>query len=311
MITLDKALAKAEPEMRAAFLQMVATMQSSIKIGDLADLLEAGRFEEALAQMLAAAPRLGIAQSRTFIAAANDVAEQIGKELGNIIVDFDQTNEFAVQAMRRNQLRLVSGFTTQQTEATRLILTEGIRRGDNPRTLARLFRQSIGLTPNQVRAVNAYRRALEQNDRDSLNRTLRDRRFDATVQRALERNEPLTRSQIDKMVNRYRERQIAHRAKVVARTESLRAVHEGSEAMFAQAVETGNIDPANMRREWNTALDERVRGTHRTMHGQVRGMGEPFVSGSGASLRHPGDPDAPAQETIQCRCTLGTRIIGF
>jgi hypothetical protein len=51
-----------------------------------------------------------------------------------------------------------------------------------------------------------------------------------------------------------------------------------------------------------------VRGSHRAMHGQTRGVDEPFESGAGFSLMYPGDVNAPPEETIQCRCTVGTRM---
>jgi hypothetical protein len=40
------------------------------------------------------------------------------------------------------------------------------------------------------------------------------------------------------------------------------------------------------------------------MDGQERGLNEPFDSPSGAQLMYPGDPDAPAEEVINCRCAV-------
>ncbi|MDB5724627.1 MAG: putative head morphosis protein, partial [Novosphingobium sp.] len=50
------------------------------------------------------------------------------------------------------------------------------------------------------------------------------------------------------------------------------------------------------------AGDKRVRDTHRGMNHQTVGQNESFVSPSGARLRYPGDPLAPAAEIINCRC---------
>lgn len=306
-VRLENALRAAEPELRQAFLQMVSIMGSAVPLSDLIDLLEAGRIDEALARSLASAPRLARARNEQFIRAANLVAQQINRRLGQIILDFDQTNEFVVNAMRQNQLRLVQGFTFQQRQATRRALMFANERGMNPRETARLFRQSIGLTDRQMQAVLNFRRAVEDLDARALARELRDRRFDRTLLSAMRRGDPLTPTQIQRMVDRYSERALRHRAEVIARTEALRAVHEGNHAMFQQAFQDGTLQPGGVIQEWNTALDERVRGSHSAMHGQTVPANELFTSGAGNRTQYPGGFGI-AEEDIQCRCSVGTRI---
>jgi len=53
--------------------------------------------------------------------------------------------------------------------------------------------------------------------------------------------------------------------------------------------------------EWITA-GFGVRDSHISMDGQVRKLGEKFISGAGNSLLHPHDPNAPAGESVNCRC---------
>ena len=306
-ISIERALSRAEPEMRAAFLEMLGMMKGSIGLADLAALIEQGRLEEAFATMLGASARLGRAYNVQFMDAANDVANQLNRSLGEIIIDFDQTNDFAVRAMKNNRLRLIQGFSHQQREATREALLDGIRRGANPIEQARAFRASIGLNARQVKATNNFRRALEEGDSAALTRTLRDRRFDPSVRRAIESGRPLSQQQIDKMVDRYRQRSINYRANMIARTEALRSVHEGQNAMFEQAIGEGSLDPNNLTHEWNTASDERVRSSHTSMHNQTIRQGQMFVSGKGNQTLHPGGFGV-AEEDIHCRCTVGTRI---
>lgn len=52
--------------------------------------------------------------------------------------------------------------------------------------------------------------------------------------------------------------------------------------------------------------DTRVRELHRRLHGKVRPAGEPFYAwtGTGQKLRYPGDPEAPLDATMGCRCSL-------
>lgn len=92
-----------------------------------------------------------------------------------------------------------------------------------------------------------------------------------------------------------------NRAIVVARTESLAAVNGGAyTGAIRDAEERG--DPAPFK-VWLSTDDPRTRPTHREADGQRTLLTEPFRVG-GAQLRYPGDPRGPANEVIQCRCTL-------
>ena len=80
------------------------------------------------------------------------------------------------------------------------------------------------------------------------------------------------------------------------------------EEMWQQAIDAGVVDAADVVGVWWTATDERVRPSHSFMHQQERPFGEPFVSGNGNNLRFPGDPAAPASDTINCRCVVARDI---
>lgn len=290
----------------SGFSLLVRDIKSSLDLETIADLLETGRFEEALTEALRRAPALGGLYTDAFIAAAKDTAEFLNRNLEFLVVSFDQTNPFAMQVARENQLRLVREFTQSQVRATREAILEGIRTGANPIQQARNFKDSIGLTEHQVKAVNNYKRLLSEGDKAVFDRALRDKRFDSVIRRAIEEGKPLTRTQINRMVDRYRERFIDFRARTIARTEALGSVHSGNLAMYEQAIAAG-LDPNSLSEEWETALDERVRGSHSSMHGQIVNFGERFVSGRGNTTLHPGGFGIP-EEDIQCRCAVGTRI---
>lgn len=308
IFTTEAILAQMEPRIRRQFLRAVLAMRRVIPTDELAELLEAGRIDIIMSRLEPELVRVTEMVTAAYLASGRATADFV-KEIIGSLVSFDQTNFRAVIAIQSNSLRLIRQFTTEQRNAVRAALTDGISRGLNPRRQAINFRGAIGLTERQMRSIINFRTLLEQRDRDVLNRRLRDRRFDPTVIRAIRDNTPLTVGQIDKMVDRYRQRMIRHRSEVIARTEALRSVHEGSNEMWFQAVESGRVTPASISREWVTATDERVRGSHRTMHNQIRGLQELFVSGNGNFLQYPGDPNAPADETIQCRCSLATHLI--
>ena len=304
---IEALIATAEAEFRREFLVMVQAMRQEISMTRLISMLESGRMDQALQMLEAAAAKMGVVWSRVFTRAGYDTAVHINRYVPVIDFSYDQTNTAAVEAMKRNRLRLIRGFTDQQRRTTRQALTAGIEQGLNPREQALLFRDSIGLTPYQESVVRNYRRQLQEGDPGALERQLRDRRFDGSARRAID-GEKLPKSQIDKMVSRYRERMIAARAETIARTESMRAVHEGVFDTYQQAVDAGVIRPEDLIRTWNTASDGRVRHSHQTMDGQQRGFDEPFVTGNGARLMYPTDPGGPAEDTINCRCTVAVTM---
>lgn len=320
--TIRRLAEQGRPQIVAAWLSAMAGIRDARSLQQIADLLSTGRIEEA---MNVFGPNISTL-NRTWNRILTEAGEQTATDLqaalrgagrGEVVVNFDIVNDRAVRAMQENNLRMIREFTDQQRRATRQALLDGIERGANPLEQARGFRDSIGLTERQQRAVSNFERLLRDNDPQALQRALRDRRFDATVRRAIRNGEPLSNDQIQRMVDRYRQRMITHRSNVIARTESLRAVHEGQHQGIRQAVDQGLVSDDEIIRQWNTAGDERVRSlentdgvtSHRTMHNQtVRGVDATFTSGGGNQLRYPTDPEAPAADTIQCRCVVSERL---
>lgn len=304
---LEALLGKLEPVVLAAFLNMLGNIKNEFTLRHIVTLLESNQPEQAVTELVQnQANVFANSVNSTYIISGTSAAEYLNTKFINI--SFDVTNFRAVRQMQESKLRLIREFTSGQRDATRLALTDGIQRGLNPIAQARNFKDSIGLTIKQQEAVIRYRTLLETLDSDALRRELRDKRFDRTVQRAIRTETHLTKAQIDRMVNRYREKFIKFRSETIARTEALRSVHQGTEELYAQAIESGTLDAETLERKWVTAKDERVRSSHMSLNGVTRKVGETFP-GENGPLKYPGDPEAPASETIRCRCVLTTRII--
>lgn len=62
------------------------------------------------------------------------------------------------------------------------------------------------------------------------------------------------------------------------------------------------MGPAVLR-TWVTRGDTRVRAAHRELNGTTLPAGTPYTV-NGSALRFPGDPFAPADPTVNCRCRL-------
>lgn len=309
---VEATLSAQERAFNIAFVQAVKVIVDRWTLEEIEGLLEQGRVDDALAALTAGAGMLGAQYGRSYTEAAEQAARRLNAAM-DVAVSFDRTNEFAVDQIRRNQLRLVREFSAEQIRATRWALQEGITRGLNPREQARAFRASIGLTEKQLQAVANYRRLLIQGRANGLpsetamDRALRDGRSDRSILRAIRRNRPLPAAQVESMVERYRQRYLNYRANTIARTEAQRATNEGMNELYRQAVELGQIDGDKLQRKWNTARDERVRSSHRRLNGMVRPVGETFPADDGP-LRFPTDPLGPASETVNCRCILSFRI---
>lgn len=88
------------------------------------------------------------------------------------------------------------------------------------------------------------------------------------------------------------------RAARIARTTATAAANAGQERAMQEAVQQG----VNVKNAWLSSRDGKVRHTHQALDGQVRAVGENFVSPSGASGPYPGALGSAAED-VNCRCT--------
>jgi len=211
--------------------------------------------------------------------------------------------------------RISARRVREVSEGVRAVVRDIVRtevpQGINPRDTARRIRGSIGLTARQERAVSNFRRMLETGDRQALDRALRDKRFDSSIRRAISGEKELTPAQIDKMVNRYRERYLMYRSEVIGRTEAIRALSGGGDEYIRSQVDAGLIDARQVRRTWVPTRDGRTRDAHIAiprMNPEGVGLDEPFASPLGP-IRFPADPLTDPANSIQCRCAVFQRVL--
>lgn len=224
--------------------------------------------------------------------------------------DFDSRPSQSSRVLARMKMDLIQQISQEQRQIVRSIITDSVLNGQGPDVTARRVREAVGLTPTQAQHVANFRRELENLNARALGRALRDRRFDPTVKRAIREGTPLSAEQVDSMVAAYKRRYIAYRAVTISRTESLRAANLGQMEAVRDGIRDGSIDPATVVKRWIATKDGKTRDTHRDLDGkEVRGVNSHFVTSTGALIRHPHDPDAPASETINCRCTLAIDIV--
>ena len=90
-----------------------------------------------------------------------------------------------------------------------------------------------------------------------------------------------------------------NKAMRIARTEGHRIQQTASYDAQKKAKEKG----ADIVKQWSAALDGRTRDSHRHVDGEITELDKPFSNG----LMYPGDPNGPAAEVVNCRCTISQR----
>lgn len=310
-----------DPVIRRAFLDSIFNMRDRAQIDQIERMLAAGRIDDAL-RAVGLDPTsfrpLDKAISEAFEAGGNATAKLVPITTApdglRTVFQFGVRNIAAENWLRNHSSNLVREILDDQRTMIRGYLADGLARGVNPRTSAldlvgrisattgKREGGTLGLTSSQEGWLRAYRDELSRGDGAALKRMLRDKRFDRTIAKAIREDQPIPAGVIEKALRNYRNNALRMRAEALSRTESMAALHAAQEESMRQAVESGAVQQQAVAFQWLTARDKKVRDTHQTMHGQRRRMGELFVTGSGARLRFPGDPDGPAAEVISCRC---------
>lgn len=161
-------------------------------------------------------------------------------------MSFALQNPEVVAFLTQYGFDLIRGITLETAAAIRLIMQRNVAAGIAPKETAREIMSVVGLTERQAQAVLNFRRALQSGDFAAAKRlALRDKRFDGSLKQGAK----LTPEQIDRIVQRYAERQLRYRAQMIARTESIRALNKGQIEAWRQADEQGLLE-ADMREQW-------------------------------------------------------------
>ena len=170
----------------------------------------------------------------------------------------------------------------------------------------------IGLNNQQAMAALNARENLASGDPEKMRKYLqnerRDKRFDAQVKRAINGKAALTSGDIDKITSRYQARLLQTRGETIARTETSQALNHGR--MTQVGKNAGNANAIIMKRWVSGPDDGRQRHSHTEANGQIREISQPFDVG-GYQLMEPGDSSlgAPAEEIINCRCTVAFEMV--
>ncbi|GGZ21745.1 head morphogenesis protein [Asticcacaulis endophyticus] len=321
-------IATLEPELQAAFVSSVDDIRNNIVLAELILALEAGNVEQALEVLHIS--RASFGQLADVFALAFNQGGRLQTEFLprltqpnglRAVVQWDVRNLRAEAVLAELSSSLITQVTEETIKAARVAITEGYAAGQGPSQIAlslagRINRASnrregglVGMSAPQAEAATNMRERLLSGDpaemRKVLDMKLRDKRFDASIRKAIDAEKPLSQADADKMVARYADKAIRMRGEMIARTETGNAVMAARHAAVWQAIEARGATELDVKRRWRAVGDDKTRHTHRGMNRQtVIGMSQAFVSPSGARLMYPLDRSlgAPASEVVACRC---------
>lgn len=323
---IEEMILAAFPRIQKAFLRSILNIKEDAIIGQIVDRLRNNDIDGAVRAVQI--DEAAFAPYRKAVETEFDTAGQMFTDAlpkrssvsgQQMVVRFDARNVRAEEILREIAGRQITRITQDQLAMTRMVLTEGMMAGRNPRSTAldlvgrvvdgRRVGGFIGNTEQATGFILRARRELENGDFSKyLTRTRRNKSLDRLITAAQREGRPLTTAEIDQMTGRYSDKLLQLRGETIARTETIAAIQNAQDEAMQQAVEKELVAKQDVRRVWRTASDDRVRDTHAAMEGQEVGLDEPFLSPSGAQIMYPGDPDAPADEVINCRCVVETRI---
>jgi hypothetical protein len=330
----DQLLDKYDTVLAEAFFQSIDAIKSSVTLRVVVERLERGDINGAINAIQVereAFSALELALAEAYNAGGISLVENLPRlkdpEGNRVIFRFGVRNPEGEAWLRDHSSQLVTRITDDQKQGIRQALEEGLTAGRNPNSTAldvigRINRVTgrreggtIGLTSQQERFLSSARAELLSGDsallRNYLTRQRRDKRFDSTAVKAIKEGKPIPADMASRMVGRYADRLLLLRGETLARTETMTALGTARENAMRQQIVNGKVAASDVQKIWRSAGDSRVRHTHRVLNGKAVGIDGSFQSQSGAVLRYPGDPLAPTNEIVGCRCHLDYKVDYF
>lgn len=307
-----------------AFLEAIQSLKDSVDYAALLEALEAQDIEAAVRAMNiepAAFSGVRAVYSEAYYKAGSLVAQHFpAPPESGVAIRFDLSNPRAEDQLRSYGAQKMVDLSEEQKSVIREALVQAYTRGEGPDNMivglvGRLNRQTgkrsggvLGLTRLQLSYVDNMIRRMSSTDpaelRKILDMGLRDKRYDRYVKKAMKTGEPVNPAKLAEAVNLYESRLLAHRARLVGRTEVGMAVMTARMEAWRQGLDkTGYPEEAVVRRWKHGSGGEDPRPQHVSMHNnEVAGLTEPFVMPDGTRMLHAMDPAGGARHCANCTC---------
>jgi len=322
----NRALDAWESKLAADYLDQASRLTNDVTLSQILAMIKAGDdfgVAQTLRESTTYTPFLETMRSAYIAGGASELRGLGAAALGRIVsatglhTEFDPRRQSAESFLQNNARNTLNGLVQQQGETVQLVLAAGRGRDDTPKAIAESLLGSkspltgqrtggaVGLAGNDAKAIINARAQLESGDpslmRDYLTRIRRDRRFDKTIEKAINAGTVPPKDVIDKAVARYSERLLQTRAEAEASIHAMEVYNAGRAQLYRQLTEDG-IDPTTITKQWKTRGDEKVRFSHRAMNMQVQRGDVPFNAPGGIKMDHPGDMSKGAGPSLVARC---------
>jgi hypothetical protein len=186
----------------------------------------------------------------------------------SVAFDFNAKNEAAQRAAARQASRFITEISVESRMALRKLIARAIKDGIPPYDAGRLIEGMVGLNRRQMEAVYNFRVSLIDSGLAIIN--------------------------VDRKVKRYQAKLLKERGRMIARTEIMNSLANGTEESWMQAQQQGKIG-ANAKKEWIvTPLD--ACKVCMSIAGQQVGLQQPFMSIVGPIQNPVAHPN--------CRCAI-------
>ena len=327
MPSTDQISADKIKSMRAAFEDAVNSIRSASTLKAVQDAIAAGDVDR-LIRILGLdettfAP-LTEALRDSYITGGQYAAEvltPIPTVDGPVAFRFDLTATEAARWISTESSRMVTEMLDDQKQMVRSVIAAGTQAGIGPRQQAldlvgRVGTNGVrrggfvGLTTQQAGWVSSARDELAAGDPHYFTRSLRDKRFDAVIRRAIKDGKPVPKKTIDAAITAMQSRAQKYRGDVIARTEAIKGLRAGQAEGIVQGIRKGDIEPSDVTIRWDATGDSRTRLDHMMMEDKTVRLGQPFTLPDGSNMMYPGDDSlgAPAGQVIQCRCRAEYKV---
>jgi hypothetical protein len=295
-------IAAADRHLPAA-VAAVAGVLAGIKINTQAIRQWAGAVSPELVGQLAGPVAKRDPLSDVLAAAAGDAASV------SITGQFGLANPDAVTWAQARSGELIAGIDDE----TRRLIADQVARGQagdlSAQQIAAKVRDLVGLTPQQARAMQAFRGHLERvADAGKAGKPAA-----ATVANTFGlspwKGGKLDAAKVDKLVDQYRGRLVKQRAETIARTEMIRAANEGDRLAWQKQIDQGGADGMIVVREWSVTHDDRLCPVCRKLDGD-KVESAPNLPGARIkidALLFAGGLAGPPVHP-RCRCTILTTL---
>jgi hypothetical protein len=303
---------------RQAFLNAIAQITSTLTLSRIVDRLTA-HDPNGVISALELDPAHFNPVVEKFLEAYR-IAGAAESESGAGIVPFNQFDAQGESEVRSHTDTLISRIVDDAKSGLLTFLVSALAVGRSPRSIAlwivgpksRVTGERtggiIGLTSTQMAAVSAADSELAAGTREALEsymrRSGRNKRFDKALREAIASGNTPDAEFLAKVRNSYADNLRQLRAQMLGETEALTAINMGRYESVRQAQVRRGIAASELTKTWISRRDGRVRHTHIALDSQKVPFDGVFHSPSGATLRFPGDPLAPPEEIIHCRCHL-------